>query len=187
MSSRRLIPLLLALALLTASACATAPAGVTETPSPAPSSPAPAPGGGFLSSPIPVPDLDLTPIPAETAPEETEMQLLITAGGQTFTADLADTQAAREFARTLPQTFELRELNGTEKYVYMEQSLPADAACPGEIRAGDLMLYGDDCLVLFYESFSTAYSYTPLGHIGDSAGLAGAVGSGGVTVTTAVL
>ena len=27
------------------------------------------------------------------------------------------------------------------------------------------MLYGDNCLVVFYESFDTEYSYTKIGHI----------------------
>ena len=27
------------------------------------------------------------------------------------------------------------------------------------------MLYGNNCLVIFYESFSTTYSYTKIGHI----------------------
>lgn len=45
------------------------------------------------------------------------------------------------------------------------------------------MLYGSSCLVLFYDSFSTSYSYTPIGHIDDADGLAEALGKGGVTVS----
>jgi len=44
------------------------------------------------------------------------------------------------------------------------------------------MLYGNNCLVLFYESFSTYYHYTPLGKIDNSDGLAEALGSSNVQI-----
>lgn len=76
----------------------------------------------------------------------------------------------------------MRELNGNEKYFYLPDALPADPVRPGSIRAGDLMLYGSDCLVLFYEDFESSYRYTRLGRIDDPAGLAAALGEGDVTV-----
>ena len=39
------------------------------------------------------------------------------------------------------------------------------------------MLYGSNCLVLFYQNFSTSYSYTPLGRIKNPSLLAQALGS----------
>ena len=101
------------------------------------------------------------------------------------TAALADNETAQALAERLPLTVDMRELNGNEKYFYLDGSLPTAVTQPGQIRAGDLMLYGDDCLVLFYESFASGYSYTPLGRLDDPTGLAEAVGSGSVTVTFA--
>ena len=64
----------------------------------------------------------------------------------------------------------------------MDMELPTDTDQPGQISAGDLMLYGNNCLVLFYESFSSEYSYTRLGRVDDPAGLAEALGTGSVEV-----
>jgi hypothetical protein len=80
-------------------------------------------------------------------------------------------------------TLQMTELNGNEKYVRMRNDLPTNASNPGTIRAGDLMLYGQNTVVLFYKSFPTSYSYTPLGRIDDPAGLAAALGAGDVTVS----
>ena len=75
------------------------------------------------------------------------------------------------------------ELNGNEKYVELSSSLPTDAANPGTIQNGDLMLYGSSTLVLFYKTFSTSYSYTRLGRIDDVTGLVAALGAGNISVT----
>lgn len=108
--------------------------------------------------------------------------ITITAGGQMFTATLLDNETARQLAERLPLTLDMSELNGNEKYFYMDRSLTTDSQQPGQINAGDLMLYGDSCLVLFYKTFSSGYSYTRLGSVDDPTGLAGALGTGSVTV-----
>ena len=80
-------------------------------------------------------------------------------------------------------TVSMGKLNGNEKYYYLPESLPANSQRPGNIHAGDLMLYGSDCLVLFYESFSSGYSYTRLGSVDDPSSLAAALGGGSVEVS----
>ncbi len=42
------------------------------------------------------------------------------------------------------------------------------------------MLYGDNCLVIFYETFSNSYNYTYIGHIDDIVDLENILGSGNV-------
>jgi len=113
------------------------------------------------------------------------MKLKITVGTNTFTATLYSNATVNAFKSRLPMTINMRELNGNEKYFDLSKNLPANASNPGTIQTGDLMLYGSNTLVLFYKSFSTSYSYTPMGRIDDAAGLTAALGSGNVTVTFA--
>lgn len=87
------------------------------------------------------------------------------------------------FAEMLPLTLDMSELNGNEKYFYLDSDLPAMAEPVGDIRNGDFMLYGANCLVLFYDSFSTGYSYTSLGRVENPEGLSAALGSGGAVIT----
>ena len=110
-------------------------------------------------------------------------EIKITIAGKNFTATLADTPAAMKFSKLLPLTLRMNELNGNEKYAGLSDKLPADPACPGRISSGELMLYGNSTLVLFYDSFPTSYSYTRIGKITDIRGLKEAVGQESVTVT----
>ena len=112
--------------------------------------------------------------------------MTITINGQTFLATLYDNETVAALKEKMPLTLNMSELNGNEKYNYLPFSLPTNAGNPGQIHAGDLMLYGSDCLVLFYESFPTSYRYTPIGRVNDPSGLADAVGDGGVQVTFAL-
>jgi len=66
--------------------------------------------------------------------------------------------------------------------VGQKKQLPVNAKKPGTIRAGDLMLYGDDCVVLFYKTFQSSYSYTKIGHISNIRGLEDLLGNGNIKV-----
>ena len=84
---------------------------------------------------------------------------------KTYTLNLENNKTVEEFIDILPQTFNMSELNGNEKYVYMDNSLTTNSYNPKHIEKGDVMLFGDNCLVIFYKSFDTSYSYTKIGHI----------------------
>ena len=59
----------------------------------------------------------------------------------------------------------MNELNGNEKYAYLDITLPINSSNPKKINRGDVMLYNDNCIVIFYKSFDTSYSYTKIGNI----------------------
>lgn len=106
----------------------------------------------------------------------------LTINNRSFTADLADTAAAQELCRLLPLTLNMQDHMGNEKYAPLPQSLPRSDHRPGRIEAGDVMLWQGDTIVVFYESFDSAYGYTRLGKIRDIQGLKQAVGKGAVNI-----
>lgn len=82
-----------------------------------------------------------------------------------YNVKMEDNETAKAFMNILPKEFNMHELNGNEKYIYMDISLPTNIENPKQINKGDIMLYGSDCLVVFYKSFTTNYKYTKIGHI----------------------
>ncbi len=111
-----------------------------------------------------------------------ELTMTLTINGTAFSATLEDNETSQALVAMLPMTLSMSELNRNEKYCYLDTTLPQDATNPGTIQAGDIMLYGSDCLVLFYKSHSTRYSYTRIGRLDDVEGLSDAVGADSVQV-----
>ncbi|MBQ3362401.1 MAG: NAD(P)H-dependent oxidoreductase [Muribaculaceae bacterium] len=116
----------------------------------------------------------------EESPTASKMRVIV--GDKVFKASLVDNATTEYLVDLLPLTMTMSELNGNEKYYYLSDVLPKDATNPGTIHAGDIMLYGNSCVVLFYKTFNTSYSYTRIGAIDDPTGLAEALGSGSVEV-----
>ncbi len=115
--------------------------------------------------------------------KKSDKRMTVTVGDKLFTAVLYDNRTADELYSRLPLTLDMRELNGNEKYIYTDMNFTISAESVGHINKGELMLYGDSCVVLFYDSFDTPYSYTRLGYIENAEGLENAVGPGSVTVS----
>lgn len=109
-------------------------------------------------------------------------KIKITVGANSFVATTYDNATAKAFVALLPMTVSMNELNRNEKYYYLSGNLPNSPENPSTINAGDLMLYGQNCLVLFYETFTTSYSYTKIGSIENITGLKTALGPNNPTV-----
>lgn len=124
-----------------------------------------------------------TEISAANEQEAETVDLQIIINEKSFSAKLYNNATTKKLVEQLPMTIQMSEMNENEKYYFMPNALPTNSRSPGQIKAGDIMLYGSDCLVLFYESFSTSYNYTSLGYIQEAEEFSYAVGSGSVTVT----
>ncbi len=81
--------------------------------------------------------------------------------------NVTDNSASRALLKRLPLIIEMHELNGNEKHGELDDALPTAAISPDTIQKGDVMLWGDTTLVLFYKTFKTHYSYTQIGRLSD--------------------
>lgn len=95
---------------------------------------------------------------------------------KTFTVIVENNKAVKELYQKLPITLEMSDLNNNEKYCYLNFTLPTDSKSVKNIKKGDVMLFGNNCLVIFYKSFTTSYSYTKIGHIENPADIETALG-----------
>ena len=89
----------------------------------------------------------------------------VTINDKAYNLKLENNNTVEEFINLLPQEYNMNDLNGNEKYVNMDNTLSTNSYNPKHIEKGDVMLFGNNCLVIFYESFDTNYSYTKIGHI----------------------
>ena len=111
-------------------------------------------------------------------PEEVISTMKVIIDDKEYIVELENNDTVKELIKLLPLDITMDELNGNEKYVYLDKSLPTSSSNPKHINKGDVMLFGDNCLVIFYKSFDTPYSYTKIGHIDNLEDL----GSSNITV-----
>lgn len=126
-------------------------------------------------------DRPAPPMAEQPAPPKSNA-MKVSIGNSTFTATLTTSATATAFKAMLPLTLNMSDFNNNEKVCSLPGSLTTAASNPATIHTGNIMLYGSNSLVLFYETFSTSYSYTRIGQIDHVAGLKAALGTGSVTI-----
>ena len=118
----------------------------------------------------------------EVTDKEAESKMKITVNGKEFYIIKENNETAQALSQALPLSLEMNELHGNEKYYYLDFTLPENAENVKKVNKGDVMLFGDSCLVIFYKSFNTSYSYTRIGKIENADGLEEALGGGNVKI-----
>lgn len=108
--------------------------------------------------------------------------LSIKINGTAFQLELANNRTAKELQKILPNKFSMEDLHQNEKFFDLPENLLRNELAVGKIEAGDVVLYGDRTLVIFYRSFETSYSYTWIGKILDSEELERVVGNSAVKI-----
>lgn len=137
------------------------------------------PVANFVDDEMPMPPT--TEQPNEPDPPKSNT-MKITIGSNIFTVTLATSATVSAFKAMLPLTLSMSDFSSNEKVAGLPGSLTTAATSPRTIVTGDIMLYGSSSLVLFYETFSTSYSYTKIGRIDNTSGLKVALGRGNVTI-----
>ena len=121
-------------------------------------------------------------IPVVSVSAESGTAVKIKVGNKSFNGIFYNNDTADALLKSMPMKLKMSELNGNEKYRYLGKDLPTNEKRVKRVKAGDIMLYGSDCLVVFYKSFNTSYEYTKVGRITNPKGLKKAVGKKSVIV-----
>lgn len=120
-----------------------------------------------MNNKAPDKNLDLLPETNQSIDNEeiTMDKMYVSIDDKKLEIDLENNSTVSALVKMLPFELSMSDLNNNEKYAYLDKSMPTNTYSPKHIEAGDVMLFGDNCLVVFYESFETSYSYSKIGHI----------------------
>ena len=111
-----------------------------------------------------------------------EEQYYIKIKDKEYQIELESNETASQIKSKLPFTISMINLNGNEVYYNFDESFKTNQQSVGTINQGDIYLYRDNCLVLFYKTFTTTYTYTKIGKIINPEGLDTLIGSDNVEV-----
>ena len=109
--------------------------------------------------------------------------IIITIENKKYEAILYDNSTTKELIKKFPITITMSDLNGNEKYYNFSKNFSTSSENVASINKGYIMLFGDNCLVIFYKSFSTRYKYTKLGYIKNTEDLENSFGKGDISIT----
>ena len=96
---------------------------------------------------------------------ESDKTMKVIINNKEYVLNLTTNKVVEEISNMLPLEVTMTDLHNNEKYVYLSEQFTTNEYNPKHIEKGDVMLFGNNCLVIFYKSFDTTFSYTKIGHI----------------------
>ncbi len=117
----------------------------------------------------------------QSAEQKGQNAFYVTVGNSVFSGIFAENSGAKALKEMLedgPITVDMRDYGGFEKVGSLDRSLPASDTRI-TTKAGDIVLYQGNQIVIFYGSNS--WSYTRLGKIDDLSGWEEALGNGNIS------
>jgi hypothetical protein len=109
-------------------------------------------------------------VPAEASPDGTP--ITITAGGVMMTATLNNSQAAQDFAATLPVTLPWFRNAGIEYITELNAPMTETGPFYTDVQPGDIVYYNPlDSITIIYEETSSVPTLTKMGEITSDLGV----------------
>lgn len=106
----------------------------------------------------------------------------INVNGQVASVQLEDNATVKAILAEVPFTIQMDDLNQNEKYYYFDKSFPTNPQPIQTIEAGDVLLYQNNCLVIFYQAAEPIVPYTRIGKIIDFQDIRTSFGNESVSV-----
>ena len=132
------------------------------------------------------PESSIETEPEEVVETERIKRMKVQIDRHTFYAALENNDATAELVQMMKNqsiVISMSDYSGFEKVGSLGTTLPGSNS-QMTTQAGDIVLYNNNQIVIFYGSNS--WSYTKLGHVDDMTGWEEALGSGDVTVTFSI-
>lgn len=106
------------------------------------------------------------PVSTEIKQEVEENDTMnININGQVASVQLEDNTTTKAILANMPFTIQMDDLHQNEKYHYFDKSFPVSPQPIQTIEAGDVLLYQNNCLVIFYQAAEPVVPYTRIGKI----------------------
>lgn len=123
------------------------------------------------------------PVKVDPPTEEAIESIVLHIGNEKYVAFIENSDAAQEFAKQAPFGLDMKDENGKAKtYTGRDKFDHTKPEVTGRLQDGDLLLLGNDTIVLVYKDFDTEEEYTRLGWVQNAYELKDVLGSGDISI-----